>query len=87
MPPWRRPRGCFALGVVYLPALLNVSAGFQANPQLERWFERGRVSLRWAQRLETLGLRDTDQLPQELQTISAQSTGSSVQDSSAMTGQ
>jgi hypothetical protein len=40
--------------IIYLPALLRVTSGFRALPALEQWFERGRVSLRWAQRLEDM---------------------------------
>jgi hypothetical protein len=42
--------------IVYLPALLRVSSGLQAQPELERWFEGGRISLGWAQRLAALSV-------------------------------
>lgn len=42
--------------VVYLPALLRVSEGVLALPELERWLASGRISLRWAQRLAALKL-------------------------------
>ncbi|HEX2879290.1 MAG TPA: tyrosine/phenylalanine carboxypeptidase domain-containing protein, partial [Polyangiaceae bacterium] len=41
--------------IVYLPALLRVSAGLRADPSLEQWLERGRVALHWAPRLKVMG--------------------------------
>jgi hypothetical protein len=61
--------------IVYLPALLRVSAGLRADPTLEQWFERGRVALHWAPRLTVMG-----EPPEELPVLA-------LQDSSAMTGQ
>ena len=37
--------GGLAREIVYLPAFYRVSAAFEAEPSLERWLERGRVSV------------------------------------------
>jgi hypothetical protein len=37
--------GGLAREIIYLPALYRVSAAFEAEPSLERWLERGRVSV------------------------------------------
>lgn len=50
--------GGLAREVCYLPAYLRVRSAFEACPELERWFERGRVSVTVARQLEagaTLG--------------------------------
>jgi hypothetical protein len=60
--------------IVYLPALLRVSAGLKADPALEQWLER-RVALHWAARLRAMG-----DPPEVLSAVA-------LQDSSAMTGQ
>lgn len=41
--------GGLARELVYLPAYLQIKAAFTAEPETERWFENGRVSLRAAQ--------------------------------------
>jgi hypothetical protein len=61
--------------IVYLPALLRVSAALRADPTLEQWHEIGRIALRWAARLPAMG-----NPPKELSVAA-------LQDSSAMTGQ
>jgi hypothetical protein len=44
--------GGLAREVVYLPAYLNVRRAFSERPGLERWFERGRLSLEAARALD-----------------------------------
>jgi len=41
--------------IVYLPAMLRIRECFERRPALETWFVQGRVSTRWAERLQTLG--------------------------------
>lgn len=74
--------------IVYLPALLRVAAGLQADPTLEQWFERGRVSLGWAQRLTAMGLAVPGEPPHALVRSKA-SVGldHAGHDKSAITGQ
>lgn len=47
--------GGLAREIVYLPALLRVRAAFAAEPELEHWLERGRISVRAARCLEGIG--------------------------------
>jgi hypothetical protein len=48
--------GGLAREVVYLPAYVEVRAAFAAEPGLETWFERGRMSLEAARCLATHGM-------------------------------
>lgn len=48
--------GGLAREIVYLPAYLRVKSGFEDRPELERLFERGRVSLEAARVLAGLSL-------------------------------
>jgi hypothetical protein len=51
--------GGLARELVYLPAYYEVGEAFSARPELERWFERGRVGLAAARELDALdGARD-----------------------------
>jgi hypothetical protein len=47
--------GGLAREIAYLPAYLEVRATFDREPDLERWFERGRVGLDAARELALLG--------------------------------
>lgn len=47
--------GGLAREIVYLPAYLRVRDAFSGEPELERWLERGRISVRAARCLEGLG--------------------------------
>lgn len=48
--------GGLARELVYLPSYVEVRAAFAAEPALEAWFERGRMSLDGARSLGVLGL-------------------------------
>ncbi len=48
--------GGLAREIAYLPAHARVRRAFDEDPELERWFERGRVSLDAARRLEGVRL-------------------------------
>jgi hypothetical protein len=47
--------GGLARELVYLPALSRVRRGLETSPDLERWLERGRVSLAAARVMSDLG--------------------------------
>jgi hypothetical protein len=47
--------GGLAREIVYLSALRRVEGAFAESPALERWFEKGRVSVDASRRLEALG--------------------------------
>lgn len=41
--------------IIYLPAYVRLKEAFEQRPELERWFERGRVSLDFARECEKIG--------------------------------
>ncbi len=47
--------GGLAREIVYLPAVTRVREAFSAEPELERWLERGRISVPAARCLQVLG--------------------------------